>query len=387
MKNILIFIDSSLGELDWIAPFLTSKYGKEFQFTLFFKSFPVSQKIIQDFNLQKENITLLSNDDVFYSFDKKYEKIIRYLLKKTKKFQWFHQKILQYQYRKVSTKISIENKFDAIFRDFNLKDSLELHNFMLYNPNAKIVVFPHAVGIQRIAKGFEDSALPSVDTDLWLENTPLSTRALPQYKDVFFAAGIPMLDKIVDAKQNNYDFHSDTVFILTRDSYKEFGTTREGMLNAFTKALEFCQKYHLDVIVKHHPRDKKLYQYRDIQKQFQNVTEYDKSLTNIDVKLRACLSVYSTAGIFFTAMKVPVFDFTPYHSCKEKNLIFHYCGDDGIYTHDLVEIGVQNKISDFQILLDEKGLNTLSSKQFAMLKKHFPLNANENIANKLRELT
>ncbi|MDD2399698.1 MAG: hypothetical protein PHR75_03730, partial [Sulfurovum sp.] len=157
-------------------------------------------------------------------------------------------------------------------------------------------------------------------------------------------------------------------------------------LEKFEEILFFCFQNNFNVFVKHHPRDKKTYEYIDIQKKFSNVKEYSHSLVNLDLEFRACLSFYSTAGIFLTARHIPVFDITPYENCNNKILLEHYCGDNGVYTHDLIELGVQDKILDMDILLHEKVLNNYSYSQFKSMKKYFPFNANKEIYRKLIEL-
>ena len=65
MKKILVFIDTSLGELDWISPFLTSKYAKDFKITILFRKNILTQQLIEDHALDVDNIMPLNVNDVF----------------------------------------------------------------------------------------------------------------------------------------------------------------------------------------------------------------------------------------------------------------------------------------------------------------------------------
>lgn len=65
-KSIFVFIDTSLGELDWISPFLTSEYARNFKITIFFRKNMLTQQLIEDHLVDVDNITLLNASDVFF---------------------------------------------------------------------------------------------------------------------------------------------------------------------------------------------------------------------------------------------------------------------------------------------------------------------------------
>lgn len=65
-KSIFVFIDTSLGELDWISPFLTSEYARNFKITMFFRKNMLTQQLIEDHLVNVDNITLLNASDVFF---------------------------------------------------------------------------------------------------------------------------------------------------------------------------------------------------------------------------------------------------------------------------------------------------------------------------------
>lgn len=388
MKKILVFIDTSLGELDWISPFLTSKDAQFFEITILFRKNILNRQLIEDYSLDVDNIIPLNANDVF--FDNKlidtFWRFSKSLQKRSNKFPEIYNYINHfrtYLTKKIKTKIDISNKFDFIFRDFGLGNSKELLTLLNFNKNAKIIVYPHGIGIWPLDE-LRMNNIRNTKIDLYLSNTSLSPKAFED--DRFFISGVPAVDEITRDDARGFDYNSSNILILTRDYYEINGCTRTEALKKFEELLSFCSQNNLNVLTKHHPRDKKTYEYREIQEKFSNVKEYTHSLINLDMNFRACLSFYSTAGIFLTARHIPVFDITPYENCKNATLLDHYCGDDGFYTHDLIEFGLQDKIQSLNILMDKKTLNNYSNSQFNALKTYFPLNANQKIFEKLLEL-
>ena len=388
MKKILVFIDTSLGELDWISPFLTSKYAKDFKITILFRKNILTQQLIEDHALDVDNIMPLNVNDVFCD-NKLIDTFWRFsksLQKRSSKFPGVYNYINHfrtYLIKKTKTKTDINNKFDFIFRDFGLGNSKELLTLLHFNKNAKVIVYPHGIGIWPLDE-LRMNNIRNTKINLYLSNTSLSPKAFED--DRFFVSGIPAVDEIIKDDARCFNYNSSNILILTRDYYEINGCTRAAALRKFEEILSFCLQKNLNVFVKHHPRDKKIYEYRDIQERFSNAEEYTHSLVNLDMNFRACLSFYSTAGIFMTARHVPVFDITPYENCKNATLLDHYCGDDGFYTHDLIEFGLQDKIPSLNVLMDKKILNDYLNSQFEALKTYFPLNANQKIFEKLLEL-
>lgn len=387
-KSIFVFIDTSLGELDWISPFLTSEYARNFKITIFFRKNMLTQQLIEDHLVDVDNITLLNASDVF--FENKLINTFWRLTKSSQKrlnkfpriFDYINQ-VKLYLVKKIKTKMNLNNKYDFIFRDVGLGSSKELLTILQYNQKAKVIVFPHAIGIWKLDEP-RIKNLQNNKFDLYLSNTSLSSRTLEN--NHFFVSGIPAMDKIIKNNNKYFNCTSSNILILTRDYYERSGCTRKAALEKFEEILFFCFQNNFNVFVKHHPRDKNIYEYMDIQKKFSNVKEYTHSLVNLDLELRACLSFYTTAGIFLTARYIPVFDIMPYENCNNKTLLEHYCGDNDIYTHDLIELGIQDKISNLNILINEELLNHYSNSQFKSMKKYFPFNANEEISKKLLEL-
>jgi len=385
-KKVLIFIHKSLGELDWIAPFIKSKEVEEFDFFIYLNKmgsdYEEKSEILKKYGLIKENVTLLDNER---HSRKSFKLIDRRLQKLKKKLKWLSPVAAFFRLKNAKS-LAYEDGFDFIFRDYQLRYVFELACFLAVNKRAKVIVFPHAIAIPRINTQFVvDGRPPAVQIDLWLEN---STRAyqFPEVSDVFYVSGAPGLSSFYDM-DGLFDSSSPNVLINTRNEFDLHGCTKEAALSRFDEVLSFCQREGLTAYIKHHPRDHELYLYRDIQKKYSCVKEYTGTLTDVNMKLRACLSFFSTSGLYLTARHVPVIDITPYFDLKDlKPLALHYGDKEGRLTNDLMEIGVQERMGDFDLLLSSERLSNLSSKQFDALLSYFPANSNNKIMNKLKEL-
>jgi len=386
-KKALIFIHKSLGELDWIAPFIKSKEAECFDFFIYLNkmgaSYADKQNIIKKYDLDKKNVTLLNNE----GYSKKVYKLIDKRLQKIRKKVSFFKPLAKYFRLRNAKELAYPEDFDFIFRDYQLRYVYELSCFLRVNRKAKVIVFPHAIAIPRVNTQFVvDKRPPDVRIDLWLEN---SSRAyqLPDVRDVFYVTGAPGLSAFYNL-EGLFDPDSINVLINTRNEFDLHGCTKEAALERFDQVLAFCEQKGLIAQIKHHPRDHELYLYRDIQKKYTCAVEYTGTLTNISMKFRACLSFFSTSGLFLTARKVPVFDITPYVSFSEFKLsALHYSDVEGRLTNDLMEIGVQERLIDLEDLFTMGVLVELSEKQFSSLIKYFPANSNDLITSKLKELS
>lgn len=383
-KSILVYIDSSLGELHWISPFLISTYTTDFEIKILTRKDILSDEIVKELNLDKDNIEILKKDNIFFKniFSRFFFKQFNSILKKSNRSDStckYFNKLKMIIFNNVKTKVDLKNNFDFIFRDTGFHQSFEISMITSLNPKAKVIAFPHCVNIGKAQKSkVKITKSKCIKVDLILENTTLSKQNIENQK--FYISGTPALSKINESK---YNFNSNNVLILTRDIYEPYGCSRSSFLKTFKLVLDFCKKNKLKVYVKHHPRDKQLDDYRIIQKEYTNIVETNKIFN--ETKFRVCLSAYSTAGIYTTAKQIPIFDISPYEKYST-NLTDHFSDSSGYYTHDLIELGLQNKLNRLDIILDKKTLDKYSLNQFNSLKKYFPLNANENIFNKLIEL-
>lgn len=385
-RTALIFIHKSLGELDWIAPFIKSEEAKGIKFYIYLNkmgsNYEEKQQILEKYGLNAENISLLDNKRhstaIYDFFDKRLQKI-------KKKVSWC-KGLEKFIRRKNAQLPSYRQQYDFIFRDYQLRYIFELSCFLTANPAAKVIVFPHAVAIPRINTQFVvDGKPPKVKIDLWLENS-IKAYQLPDVKALFFISGAPGLSAFYEMK-GLFNPKSTNILINTRNEFELHGCTKEAALERFEQILDFCQRNSLMAHIKHHPRDHELYLYRDIQKKYSCVTEYDGTLTNMTMELRACLSFFSTSGLFLSARQVPVIDITPYADFNTLQLLaLHYDDGHGKLTNDLMEIGVQERLDKLGVLLSETCLIALSKSQFKALKDNFPEASSQKIINKIKEL-
>jgi hypothetical protein len=381
-KRVLIFIENSLGELDWNAPFLMSNDAEQFEFDLFFNN--VAQGVEEQLNILRSyglesKVNLITADKVLTFLSR----MCLALGKKT------HPVFLTWAKALSVKAFGQQKKYDAIFRDYSLKRSFALDFFMEKSPDAKIVVYPHAVGLQRLSPNAAEkySKVRDVKVDLWLENSHLSNRVLNQYAKQFFVSGAPGLAARYELNPL-FDSSSKTVLIVTRHTYEVYGCSTNAALKRFEECLSWLHKNGFEVIIKHHPRQNRSWKYRKIQRKFSNVKEFEGSLNYFNQPLVCCLSFFSTAGLFLSARKVPVFDITPYRACsheKVKGLAVHYCLNNRL-THALIEFGMQSHLDSLELLKDVAFLETESQKQFRALSSHFPANSSQLIAKKLQEI-
>jgi len=385
MKKVLVFIHKSLGELDWIAPFIKSVEAEEFSFFIYLNKVSHSHEdeklIIEKYGLNKSNITLLDSSlysaPVYKYIDRRLQKL------KKRKVYWFRG-LASYLRRKKAELLPYSHDFDFIFREYKLQYAFELACFLKVNERAKVVVFPHAVTILRSNTQLIAKAA-AVKIDLWLENSPRGYQ-IPRVRDLCFISGAPGLSSHYKL-EGMFSPSSPNVLINTRDTYEMSGCTKEAALERLESILDFCQRSSLTAYLKHHPRERELHLYHDIQKKYSCAKMFNGTLTSLKMKFRACLSFFSTSGLYLTARQIPVIDITPYVDFDESRpLDNHYSNKDGMLTHIFMEIGVQERLGNPDVLLSESRLVTLSKSQFRALKKEFPEGSNQKIADKMKKL-
>ncbi|GGX60345.1 polysialyltransferase family glycosyltransferase [Saccharospirillum salsuginis] len=394
MKRILIYINDSLGELDWITPFLLSDEASKYKFFIYFNNvgsdLEAKKRIYSEYSLTRDNITLLNSKENHFPKLSKIDDFVNRALNKIKGinyhlFEWSRNGM---DFLRVFVAKFIPNsyRFDVIFRDYNLKDSFALRILAKNSSNAKFVIFPHAVGIQRVIPGHTREPIKSTKVDLWLENTEISDYAAEKYSNQLFVSGAPVLSDNFK-KESMFDPESSRILILTRICSPEYGFTLEDSLSVYSDILSWCSGNSFNVMVKHHPRDKNLKVWRKIQERFSNVEEYTDSLMNLSDKFSACLSFFSTAGLFLTSRRVPVFDISPYEELKEAvSYPFHFNGEDGRLTHDLVEQGCFSRLENYDKIKDISFLSDSSRRQYNCCKQLFPEEAHKRIQLKLDEV-
>jgi hypothetical protein len=395
--KIFISIHESKGELDWIAPFLTDSILANDTVDIYLHNIEKSnykiENIIKDYDLDKNNINIFKFDNKNHLYIKKFENISSKLLSFSKENSFFVFSVLNWVINIIINFLSlfqfIGKSYDLIFRDYNLKDTVLLNSVIKHNPQAKIVVFPHAFGIQRLPNGAKPKVKQrKVKCDLWLENTNLSTRSKAEYSKCFFACGSPIVS-INYKKTKAFSVPSNNVLILLRDGYERYGCSDENALKKFKKVLKFLYTHNYNVYIKTHPRKSNIQNsfYREIEK-YSNIKLFNNSLINLNKNFTFCLTFYSTAGLLLTSLKVPVFDITEYRGChnkKDQGSLTHFCWR-GNLSHFLLYFGIQDVLFNLNELLDKNFLIEKSENQYKNMKTYYPNNTSQKIYNKLCEV-
>ncbi len=396
-KNILIYINDSLGELDWIAPFLKSSDAKHFNFYIFLngvvKNDEDKEKILTKYGLK--DVQLLNSKDTRFAFF--IDDFLNRVLGRVKLLSYnlfvFSRYMVDSFRKVVSYLLPSSNgvEFDFIFRDYNLKDSIYLINYIEKNKNAKVVIFPHAVGLQKYHKECPREPIKKVKSDLWLENSFESDRVLRSnfYKNKFFVSGVPAFD-LNYQKVSLFNVDVKRVLVITRDCGLAFGFSYEDAFKSFKIILDEFALLGYDVEVKHHPRDTRLSKWREIQQNYGNVKEVDFSLTELEKEYSVCFTLFSTAPLFLLSRSIPVIEFSPYKKYDDykRSFAMHFRDKDGSLTHDLLFLELFKKIEldEIETILEKDSLKELSKSQFIKMKQVFPDEANKNIYTKLLEL-
>ena len=400
--NILIFINDSLGELDWIAPFIKSEEGDKFIFYIYLNgpgnSYAEKMKILSSYDLKKDNIFLLNTKFKLDSYLFKLDNFMNKALNKIKIYSYgmftvFRSllDVLRGSFG-VLFKANQAIRFDFIFRDYNLKDSFVLSRYIKTNIHAKIIIFPHSIGIQKAHIECPRELVEKVKSDLWLENSRESNLVLGmrEYQKIFYVTGSPTMGENYN-KESLFDSSSKNILILTRICISDYGFTHSEGLAVFHELLLSFDKLGLRAIIKHHPRDERLNDWKEIQNKFLNTEEYSGSLNDIKVDLKACFSLFSSAPLYVLSRQVPVFEVSPYKKCVDYNrqMPFHFCGKSGFITHDFLELELYERILDLNNIvnvLEKEYLQEVSKKQFKRCVEIFPSGANKKIRARLEDM-
>lgn len=395
MKRILIYVQDSKGELDWISPFIKSS-SSEFKHEIFLDGLGATRYeknlVINEYGLGK-HVKLVDIDSV-------YGKNIWFIYRVLRKIRGYVNNGIEklglkkrsldflflYCLRFLSNFSKLEkNHYDYIFRDYNLKDSLGLAIFLEKNISAKVIVYPHAAGIQQSI-----GRRPPVKRrcDVWLENTCLSDYACSVYRKEFFACGVPALSNA----ESIHSHGSKKFLFLTRNCREEYGFSLDEALPVFDFFLKTLSEINAKVLVKHHPRDADLESWRSVQDKYAGVEEFSGSLSEVGESFAGCFSFFSTAGLYLVGRFVPVFDVSPYRKREsyDVSLPFHYRVDqEGCVTHDLVYFGVFDKLNcadDLSFLSSRFSMEKISKRQKDSYDEYFPKDACGAILRKLQEM-
>jgi len=403
-KNILVYINDSLGELDWIAPYMQSEEAQDFCFYIYLNgpgsTYDEKIKILHRYGLgSADNIHCVNRRTRLEPFLFQVDMFLNRVLGRIKRvsfrlFEMFRSTIDGLRWllsRLPLVKSSIA--FDVIFRDYNLKESFALNCFIRHSPQAKIVIYPHAVGLQRKHEMCPREPAKRVQADLWLENSDYSDimKYDPYYKKIFFASGVPGFD-INYKRASLFNIVSKDVIIITRDCNMVFGFNYEMALNAFDVLLEKLGEQGYTAYIKHHPRDRQLKRWRKVQEKYQHCVELKESLNTLENEYLVCFTLFSTAPLFLLSRGIPVLEFSPYmdYDAYQQNFPMHYKGRRGEMTHDLLSLNIFDHIdiytNELAEYLEEPLLKDLAIRQYRECQKVFPSAANQKITTKLYEI-
>ena len=392
-KCILIFINDSLGELDWIAPFIESSKN-EFDFKVFLylpnKSKADRERVFREYFGEQSGVVFLNNIADIPLGARTLDRILNSFIRR-----------IGIRSRRVSEALSASTNlvrrllaalctlnfnrrlsFDLIFRDYNLKDSIGLALLMrLNNVDPKIIIFPHSTAILSNTPVTPKRPARNVPHDLFFENTRLSSKFLPVFEGTYTVVASPSLDVMRDSSTPT-DFRARSVIFVTRNCDPDFfGFTQVDALRVFEECLAWAEKEGIRVLCKHHPRDTRLSEWRSVQTRYHTAFEIVSSLNDFREPIDGVLSFYTSVGILFTCQGIPVFDVSPYKG-ETTRLPFHYRDSSDEITHELIEHGLYarpNNSSEFNYLLDEQLLRSIGAAQKAATDDIFPRNACESI--------
>ena len=391
-KKVLVFINDSLGELDWIQPFLSS-YSSKYNFFVYLylakKSKDEKREIFKSYFGNNCQIVHLDDEIYFPAVFPWLDLIMDSILRRTSSIYspLFNslRKIVDI-FRLLIGMLLVNfikfPEFDLIFRDYNLKDSFFLSTAQSKNKKAKVCVFPHSTAIESNTERTPKSMPKKIKADLFFENTELSNQFSEAYRDIFVAVGSPSIELASKSEKQIANYSSKSFLFITRNCDPSFfGINYEDSGQVFLEALIWAKNNGYKVYVKHHPRDNKLSYWRSLQSRFSNIEEVEYTLNNFNKEIAFALCFYTSVGLLLSVRSVPVFDISPYKG-DPKNLPFHFENNDFKITHELVEYGMYDQFenfNDFTKSLSHDFLRLSAMKHKENLEKYFPKDTNSMI--------
>lgn len=392
-KCILIFVNDSLGELDWIAPFIGSS-KEEFVFNVFLylpkKSNADRERVFREYFGEKSGVVFLNSIiDIprgARTLDRILNSFIRRIGVRSRRVSEAFSASINVVRRLLAVLCALNvNRglsFDIVFRDYNLKDSIGLSMLSrLNNVDPKVIIFPHSTAILSNTPVTPKRPPRKVPHDLFFENTELSTKFLPAFESTYTVVGSPSLD-VMRESSTPTDFRARSVLFVTRNCDPDFfGFTQADALNVFEECLAWAENQGITVFCKHHPRDTRLAEWRSVQNRYHTAFEVVSSLNDFREPIDGVLSLYTSVGILFTCQGIPVFDVSPYKG-ETTRLPFHYRDSRDEITHEFIEHGLYARpknITEFDYLLDETFLRTTGDTQKVATDEIFPNNACESM--------
>lgn len=398
-KTVLVFINDSLGELDWIQPFIV-EYQNQYSFFVYLnlprKTREEKKKIFENFFKQNSTVIHLDGSLEFPLFlswlDANLNSVLRRL-----GFLYFPlflvlRRLIDYFRKLVGRFMSLIIKaptFDIIFRDYNLNDSFFLSTMYASNPGSKICIFPHSTAIESNSYRTPKNRPKRIQADIFFENTDLSTQFSKPYKDIFIAVGSPSIEQSAKSSVNIANYSSKSFLFITRNcDPRFFGINYEDCGKVFYETLLWAKENDYKVYIKHHPRDNLLSFWQSIQAEFDNIEEVKYTLNNFDSEIAFGLCFYTSVGLLLTGRSIPIFDISPYKG-DPSTLPFHFKNEEFSITHELVEYGMYDQFETIEQFIENVSVNFLKERgaaQRANLSKYFPTDSNRLINKSLSEL-
>ena len=383
----LVFINDSLGELDWIAPFVNRAAKENYSFLIYLnlpgKSVIEKQDIYSQYFADHDQIILLNSDVEIPSWLATLDRYLNSILRRISGKSYmlflmlrFFTDLLRKLLGGLMRLFYVVPGYDILMRDYNLKDSFALAALSHSGEVVKTCIFPHSTAIQSNKQDTAKRPPKMVNADLFLENTSLSTQFSESYSSVFVACGSPQIEEFVKGEKSLADFEGNSILFITRNcDPRFFGFSYESAGVVFKDALTWANNNNIHVFVKHHPRDSRLDYWRSIQSEFDNVTEVMTSLNSFSDPISFAFCFYTSACLLLTSRGVPVFDVSPYAG-DVKNLPFHYLDDDGDIIHELIEYRMCGRVRMLEDFFDRQCpsyLQEAAVDQLQALLTNFPI--------------
>lgn len=384
----LVFIRNSRGELDWIAPILREivKFQSVYVYLHFVGATRKEKRYILN-SIGLNDAALLNEQINFNSFDRLLFRALR------KTYDGINRTVgdrisdrcLSVLERLFATIIHVYKRgwrlprFESILRCNSVDLNLPLSYFLPANPSARVYIFPHAAGAAQILENTR-----RVRCDAWFLNTELSRCNSKYYEKRIRVVGVPGL--YAQGHQRKRD--SRNILITTRNCLIQYGFTLTDALTAYEHLIANLSAEGYVLLVKHHPRDKNIDRWREIDRNFSNLSYVSGTVHDLRNDIRACFTLFSTVGIYFVARKVPVIEFSPYRNdeatAKAATATHFRSRQNGTLTHELLDSGIYTLIHDsrshVELLRDAEALTKLADLQYQRLRAHFPATAEKHVS-------
>ena len=312
-KSVLIVINNSLGELDWIFPYLKQVAEKqlfEFKFYFSFVGFTRNAKIsfLEMYGFSEANLWSSRS----FIFD-----LIESLIFRINHRFGYFDNILKFLLNK--------NYFlpDSIFIESNCIESPILR--LLDFSGSKFFVFPHSLNLKpHLVKRdwlknkdvcflitFCD--LPKIDVDNFIHWYPRGN---------IVEVGVPQLQRSKSLKQWLFKPVSKRILFITRPlaDCELYGFTSTDAIDIYNESISYFLQRGYEVHVKHHPRDRTGLRYQDFDSP--NFKILDIPLSLLVDSYSFSIGFFSSAPIILTSYKIPHFDISPYSSTVDFSKIF-----------------------------------------------------------------